>query len=145
MRADVPYTEEDMKNHQAISAIIQNELGQILIFKHKKFDFWTVPIGKVKIGQSVLDGLKEELFEEVGITVKDSVLIETKTQEYDRRGLKIAVTHNLFSIIDYVGIPFNKEPEKHSDMKWIDLKDIVSLGEEISDSMRIIKKYFRLK
>jgi len=145
MRENVPYTEEDIKNHQAISAIIQNKLGQILIFRHKKFDFWTIPIGKVKEGQTILEGLKEELFEEVGIEVIDSVLLDTKTQVYNRRGLNVAVTHNLFSIISYTGEPFNKEAEKHSDMTWIYLKDIPSLEENISDSMRMLKKYFKIK
>ena len=58
------YTSEDLKDHIAIAGVIKDSFGNILIQKHNKYGFITIPIGKAKPSQTAEYGLKEELFEE---------------------------------------------------------------------------------
>ncbi len=69
----------DLLNHYkiilAVGAFIVNSKKQILIAKkspHEKVDggLWTVPGGKVSQNESILDALKREVKEEVGLTIK---------------------------------------------------------------------------
>jgi len=142
---NVNYTKEDLVDHEAVSAIIQNKNNDILILKHKKFGFWTVPMGKVDASDSSLEmALKREIREEVGVFIKNYVGLGSFIREYERQGKIVTVIHHVYSIISYNGVPTNIEEGKHSELRWIPMKDTTSLGDNISDAMRYIKRYFRI-
>lgn len=52
----------------ALRALIRNDKGEILIVKEKSHDWWDLPGGGLDYGESIEDGLKRELVEEVGLT-----------------------------------------------------------------------------
>ena len=59
-------------------------------------DFWTIPVGKIKINQDVVEGLKEEVFEETNLIVEDCKELKFKVHEYIRNGKNVKVfTHYL--------------------------------------------------
>jgi ADP-ribose pyrophosphatase YjhB (NUDIX family) len=118
------YTLEDLKDHVAIAGVIRDTYGNILIQRHNKYGFITIPIGKAKSGQTAEQGLMEELFEECDIVLTDFKLILKKDYSYDRRGKLINLVLYLFEIIDYSGIIKNKELEKHSEQKFMSLDEI---------------------
>lgn len=60
----------------SVGAFIFNEKGQLLIVKkspHEQIDadVWTVPGGKIYPSEHILDGLKREVLEEVGLEIVD--------------------------------------------------------------------------
>lgn len=121
------YKEEDLSDHDGICAVIKDKEGKILMQNHVKFGFWTIPVGKVKKGQSVEEGLKEEIFEECDLRITKFVELKSRNYEYLRRGNKVNVFSHLFEVQEYSGEMKNKEPEKHSEQKFISLEEIKKL------------------
>jgi nucleoside triphosphatase len=53
-----------------VGALIVNEEGKILLAKsHKWFDKYTLPGGHIEVGESMVDAVKREVKEEVGLDV----------------------------------------------------------------------------
>ena len=125
--AKINYNSEDLKDHDATSAIIKDDKGRILIQEHVKYGFWTIPIGKVRPGQAVIDGLKEEVFEETNLKVIDCKELISKVYDYDRNGTVVKVTAHVFEITEYEGQLKNMEPHKHSQQLFMSIDDIIKL------------------
>jgi len=121
------YNAEDLIDHQGVSAIIKDAEGRILMQEHAKYGFWTVPVGKAKQGQTAADGLKEEVFEECNLTVKEFREIKYKVYEYMREGRLVKVFTHIYEIIDYEGEMQNKEPHKHPQQRFMELGEILKL------------------
>ena len=75
----INFNAEDLISHAGVAAIIKNRYGHILMQKHKKYGFWTIPVGKVKPRQSLIRGLKQELQEECNITIQKTKKLIKKT------------------------------------------------------------------
>ena len=120
----VKYNTEDLTDHCGIAAVIKDNEGRVLIQKHVKYGFWTIPVGK---GIDAEETLKTEIKEECGIKVKKWRLIARKTFTYNRRGKKVNVDSHLYEIDDYEGDIKNLEPHKHSKqvfMKTTEIKEL---------------------
>ena len=72
------YTKGDLSDYDAIAAIIKDEDNRILIQKHNKYGFWTVPVGKVEQGESIDFALKKEIKEECNVDILDYKLLVKK-------------------------------------------------------------------
>ena len=127
MEKIVNYNEEDLKNHHAVSAIIKNKEGEILIQKHIKYGFWTIPVGKVKSNQSINEALKEEIYEECNIIIDEATEIGCRTDIYNRNGKNVKVTLHSFEIIKYSGEIQNREPDKHKIQEFKNIEDVKKL------------------
>jgi len=54
-----------------VGALIVNNEGKILLAKsHKWFDKYTLPGGHIEVGESMIDGVRREVKEEVGLDVE---------------------------------------------------------------------------
>ncbi len=68
---------EDKKHIVAITALIKNKIGdKFLIVKRHKNEIafpgkWAFPGGKVERGQDILETLRKEIMEEVGLEIED--------------------------------------------------------------------------
>jgi 8-oxo-dGTP pyrophosphatase MutT (NUDIX family) len=124
---DIKYTDEDILDHDGICAIIKDKNENILMQDHVKFGFWTLPVGKVKPGQNILEGLKDEIYEECGIKIKDVKELAVREYTYLRKGKNVKVNSHLFEILSYVGNIQNKEPYKQRQQLFMDLKTIKKL------------------
>jgi len=120
----ISYTPEDIVDHEALGMIIKDKDGKILMQDHIKYGFFTIPVGKAKPGQTLSDALKEELFDECDIKVKDFKKIATKNYTYIRNGHKVKLHGHLLEVIKYSGTIKNKEPHKHRTQKFYDLETI---------------------
>ena len=101
--------------HVAV-AVLQNSNGQYLIAKRHQEShqggLWEFPGGKVENNESVLDALKRELFEEVGVTVvKATPLIQIHHDYNDK-----SVLLDVFTVDEFTGKIFGKEDQK---IRWI--------------------------
>ena len=128
---EINYNVEDIVNHRGLGAVIQNGEG-ILMQKHVKYGFWTIPVGKVKENSSVVEGLREEIYEECNIKVVDFVETGMIRLSYNRLGNEVIVNSYLFEISNYLGEIKNNEPEKHAEQKFLSLEKIFEL-EYVSD------------
>lgn len=124
---NIKYNSEDLVDHHAVFSVIKDSEGKILMQNHVKHGFWTIPGGKVKVGQSVEEGLKEETFEECNLEIIECKEIINKDYEYIRDGRNIKISSHLFEIIKYSGEMKNMEPHKHSEQKFMDLEDVKKL------------------
>jgi|SRR6056297_113415 ADP-ribose pyrophosphatase YjhB (NUDIX family) len=121
----INYNSEDLKNHKAIAAVIWNDdKTKVLVQKHNKFGFWTIPVGKVESNESVQQGLKKELFEECNIKVLKSKLLKTKDFVYNRQGKNVNVKSFLYEILKYTGEIKNKEPSKHEQQIFMSIEEL---------------------
>ncbi len=124
MNNNPSYNHEDLVDHNGIAAVIKDNSGRILMQLHVKFGFWTIPVGKVDLRDSIEYGLKKEVLEECGITIQDYKEITSKNFVYDRRGKNVQLTSYLFEIKRYSGIIQNKEPHKHTRQEFLTLEQI---------------------
>jgi len=125
--ANIKYNQEDLTDHHAVVAVIKDNQGRILMQNHVKYGFWTLPIGKAKLDQGPEDALKQEILEECGLIIKDIKELVAKNYKYERNDKIVNVFSHLFEILKYSGQLDNKEPEKHSEQKFVDLEEIKKL------------------
>ncbi len=138
------YPSEDLHDHQGIGAVIKDAQNRILMQEHIKFSMWTIPVGKVKPGQTVEQALHEELFEECGISIKGFRELDYHLFEYNRNGIPVKVFHHLFEILSYSGTVTNKEPHKHSQQIFLSIPEILMLH-ALSDSTLLYLKRLGIK
>ena len=123
----VNYNKEDLLGHHAVAAVIKDRAGGVLMQKHLKYGFWTIPVGKVKKGQNVEEGLKEEIKEECNLSVKKSRQIKFRRYNYIRDGKRVIVLAHLFEVLSYTGTMRNREPQKHGEQRFLPLARIKRL------------------
>ena len=121
------YNNEDLLDHHAVAAVIKDNEDKILIQEHTKYGFWTLPSGKVKEGQGIIEGLKQEIFEECNLIIKECKKVFAREHEYERRNKKLNVNEHIFEVTNYSGILENKEPLKHTQQKFFSIKEIINL------------------
>lgn len=127
------YTPGDLADHEAISAVIKDAEGKVLMFEHKKFGFWTIPIGKAESHETPYQGMCTEVLEECGINVVSATELVVKSYEYERNGKNVVANHHVYVVDKYEGVPKNSEPDKHTHMKFMSIDEIRGL-EELSDA-----------
>lgn len=134
------FNSEDLKSHNAIAAIILDDSEtKILLLDHVKFNFFTIPIGKVKDTETVEEALKIELFEELGIKVIEYDEIEVVCNEYERPTGRIKVNEHIFLITKYKGNILNKEKEKHRSINWYSFQDALKMNISTNTRSMLIK------
>lgn len=73
----------------AVAALIFNELGHVLLFKHtyRKFE-WGIPAGGLEHHEQPIDAVKREFFEETGMQIEVlRLLIVTSAREDHHLGV----------------------------------------------------------
>lgn len=120
----IDYTPEDLTNHEGVGILIKNNEGKILMQDHVKYGFWTIPVGKIKPKQSIVEGLKQELFEECDIIPEEYTEIASKKYIYKRNEKEVIVNIHLFEITKYLGEIINKEPQKHRKQEFAEISTI---------------------
>lgn len=97
--------------------IVRNKEGEILLSKRSKeigFGEWELPGGHLEFGETFEQCVRRECREELGIEVKVSNLVSVAPNFIQDNHYIVFV----FLSSSFVGVPENKEPEVHSDMKW---------------------------
>ena len=137
----IKFNEEDLQDFQAIGAIFIKG-NKILMLDHVKFNFWTVPIGKVPKGMTVEQGLKIEMKEELDVYVTKYELKDIWKRTFNWRGKKIKTENFLYLIHQYRGKIKNNEPHKARSLKYMTIDEIrnVRLSEMSKSLLRVYDK-----
>ena len=136
------YSKYDLVDHSGIGVVIwsKTDPDKVLMQFHNKFDFWTLPLGKVDKGETIRSTTEREMFEELGIHVLDFKVLKTFKLQRKPNNILITITGYLVEISSYTGIPYNKEPHKHRELKWMSINELKEL-KETSGATRYLIKY----
>lgn len=142
------YNSEDLKPHDSVAAAIYEGTGderKYLILNHVKHQMYTFPIGKVKDDQTIEEGLLAEVEEETGckITAYRAATNFFKTYKFGDKNVKVH-TH-VYEVTKYTGTPANKEPHKHTWMKWMTREEIESSKHKVADAIVAYFEYLDAK
>ncbi len=130
----IQYNDEDLQAHDGVSAVIMKG-NKILMMDHVKFNFWTIPVGKVDPNQSIEAGMKMEMKEELNIIPTKYKKIGQFIRMYPRGGKKVKVTAHIFLIEKWTGTIRNNEPKKHRSIKFISIPEIKKM-KKLSDATK---------
>ena len=72
-----------MKLRKAVGAIILNSKNQIIVFQRKDYpNSWQGPEGGIDAGETPIEAIYRELYEEVGLTKNDFDIIASRDESF---------------------------------------------------------------
>ncbi len=109
--------------------IIKNEEGKIVFLLRSNTGwmdgYYTLPAGKVEIGEAFTDTAIREVLEEVGVTAnKDNlkqVLTVHRKEKYTDDNTWVDI---YFELTSFRNEPYNAEPTKHGNLAWLDPQNL---------------------
>jgi 8-oxo-dGTP diphosphatase len=112
--------------HPTVSAIITDAQGENFLLARRKFEpfqgYWDIPGGFLALGESLEDGLRRELSEELEIEIR---IIESLGSYPDIYGEDSTPTINIFYLATIVeGIPTAKSDV--SQVRWFNRNEVPS-------------------
>ncbi|MCY0924241.1 NUDIX domain-containing protein [Streptomyces sp. H27-G5] len=82
---------------------------------------WDLPVGKSEPGEPITATAVRELYEETGLTVKPESL---KVAHIIHGAWGVEAPNGFLTVVfaahDWTGEPENREPRKHSQVRWVD-------------------------
>ena len=116
---------------KCVAGVIMNDKGEVLLQNHVKNNAWTLPGGKLDDGEVEREAIVRELFEELGILAYKYRIIEIADKENIEypygSGNFVDFNIHIYRIYDYKGEIVNKEPEKHTELRFVKIDDIRKL------------------
>ncbi len=112
-----------MKILIGVGAVIRSG-DMVLVQDHVKSGCWTITVGKAEGGETPLEAITRELWEELGlIVIKGSCLLDIE-QYCEIHGA--VVRQVVFDIeVSNTGGWKNKEPEKHREVRWMEIRELI--------------------
>ncbi|MEV6393878.1 NUDIX domain-containing protein [Streptomyces sp. NPDC051907] len=82
---------------------------------------WDIPVGKSEPGEPITETAVRELYEETGLTVKPESL---KVAHIIHAARGVEAPNGFLTVVfaahEWTGEPENREPRKHSQVRWVD-------------------------
>lgn len=118
---------EKEKFLSAVYLIIKNEEGKILVQRRQGTKLWpgflALPAGYVDEGENVYDAAIREAMEELSITITKEDIVNAFV--VNRRNKSLMPYFDVyFEISSYKGQIKINEPEKCSELKWVDIDNL---------------------
>lgn len=95
-------------------------------------DVWDLFGGHVESGEGHEAALLREVQEELGITPTQWTFLETTSQPLPTQDPPDVLVAHLYLVTAWTGVPSNRQPEEHSEIRWFSLEEAVGL--DLADS-----------
>lgn len=109
------------KPRVGLGVVIENGKGQILVMKREgsHAPFWSIPGGKLELGETFEEGIVRELREELDIEANDPqvIAITNNLKTYELEGLHFISV--ILKVASFTGEPRIMEPHKCTEIKWV--------------------------
>lgn len=132
----------------AVRAFIRNDEGKFLLIFHDKKNNWTPPGGKVDENEKEKDSLIRELFEEIEFLPDNDYdlsnvykVSETITHEDSSENWVIHLYFIKTLPKNFMESCKNKEPNKHSAMRWFSIQEIEMLEMKSYSTKLLLSMY----
>ena len=124
------------KFRAAVAAMIFDEQGRILLFKHtyRKFE-WGIPAGGLEYGEQPENAIVREFFEETGMQIEVEKLLLAESSKEDRN-------ISLIYLCKIVSGTF-RESSEISEMKYFDVNDLPHMLFAEKNLIRLVVKKLR--
>jgi nucleoside triphosphatase len=103
-----------------VGGFIRNKKGELLLVDSYKWkDLWSVPGGHVEFGETLVDALRREIMEEVGIKVKVTRLLDIQEAIYPKTFVRKA--HFIFFnyLCEAVDSKLKLDKKEIQGYKWV--------------------------
>ena len=120
-----------------VAGVVFNDRGDVLVNQRSHpaqfAGKWEFPGGKIESGETIVEALRRELIEEVGIKIASSTPLITVTHDYSHRRVRLHVQE----VTEYTGIPRGMEGQSIRWVPWGELHDIdfLDANEPILDAV----------
>jgi len=130
---------DNIPNYNAISAIIKDNEGKILILKHVQLELWTIPSEKVGKNQPIEVALKFNMQRDLNILIRDYIEVNTFSHNYLIGKDVVNMIQHQFLILEYKGELENNKRYKYERLKWLDIEDL----RNFRDITLVTREYIR--
>ncbi|MFA7244657.1 MAG: nucleotide exchange factor GrpE [Candidatus Magasanikbacteria bacterium] len=134
-------SEENMQVIPSVGMYIENKKGELLLVKsHKWDDKYAVPGGKIKYGETAVQAVERELYEEVGLKAKSVEFVDNidmiKDPEFIYKPEAHYVSRRFQVIVSNTDVVLNNEAES---FEWVAPEEILKRD----DVVTIVKDYVK--
>ncbi len=140
-----------LRSYIAVKALIKNK-DSFLILKtadsdqNNNLSGWETPGGRLEVGEEIVNGLKREIKEETGLSVKIFFPFNAFSANVGKEDSIVGINY----LAEYIGGEIRIDTNEHSRYQWINisdirkLKDSIGLQKEINAYEGFINKYKEL-
>ena len=111
---------QDSKSNIVSGIITKGD--KVLVLHHGKVGAYTFPVGKVEEDESLLEALKRELWEELGIHITKATRLYSGEIVKEKKDSIFTI----FKVDEYEEEPTNKEPHKHKTIEWVNRQQLLN-------------------
>jgi len=121
-----------LRSYIAVKALIKNK-DSFLILKtvdsdqNNNLSGWETPGGRLEIGEEIINGLKREIKEETGLSVKILFPFNAFSVNVGQEDSIIGINY----LAEYNGGEVKIDTNEHSHYQWINISDIRKLKDSI--------------
>lgn len=107
-----------------VAGVVYNEYGDVLVNQRTQpaqfAGKWEFPGGKIEPDETIVDALRRELIEEIGIATVSSAPLITVTHDYSHQRVRLHV----HEVTEYTGIPRSMEGQS---IRWVPPHELHSI------------------
>lgn len=123
--------------HTHVSVWIMNENGELLLQKRsaekkRNPNKWSRTGGHVDAGETPLQGIQRETFEEVGVKIpleNFELILKEKIDKVSKKDSRVnrVFTYNYFTRVNYKLSEYTMQKEEVSDLKYITIEELTKI------------------
>lgn len=121
-----------LRSYIAVKALIKNK-DSFLILKtadsdqNNNLSGWETPGGRLEVGEEIVNGLKREIEEETGLSVKILFPFNAFSANVGQENSIVGINY----LVEYNGGEIKIDTNEHSNYQWVNISDIRKLKDSI--------------